>query len=130
MTYTNPHRGEARGVDWSELRKMRDAGAALPLTDGGFILARHEDVASALRTTGSPPAFSHEFTLRGEASRVPAEEQLMSEMDGPRHLRRRKLLLSALHPRLIRNATGFVEKLAHRLLDDLLQTGGGDLVSR
>jgi cytochrome P450 len=115
-------------IDHEGLARARQLDRAVTLPDGAYLLTRYADVAAALRNSDSPPRYSHRFALRGTADDVPTDEQLMSEMDGPRQIHLRKLVLSAFHPRAVSKAAAFVTSLAERLIDDLLAADRPDLV--
>jgi cytochrome P450 len=67
--------------------------------------------------------------MRAAGVIVPTEEQLINEMDGKRHTRRRRLLTTALHPRLIAGMEPYIRDLSRRLLQPMIERGGGDLVT-
>ncbi len=117
-------------VPWDYFAELRRSCPVLPLPTAVLFLSRYEDVHEILRDGGERVRhFSHEGGMRAPGVVVPDEEKLINELDGARHTRRRKLLMSALHPRLIAAAEPYIRDLAARLLQPLLDSGGGDLVT-
>jgi hypothetical protein len=100
------------------------------LETGQYFLTRYDDVHDALKDGGERlHNFAHEGGMRAPGVIVPEQEQLINEMDGARHTRRRKLLMTALHPRLISGAEPYIRDLSARLLAPMLERGSGDLVA-
>jgi cytochrome P450 len=115
-------------VDWSALADLRRGGAR-EITPGLFVFARHGDADDALRNGGGKnPEFSHAAGMRVAGTDVDPQEQLMSELDGPRHAHIRRLLMAALQPRLVAAVAPFVREVADQLLDRLPPAGPVDLV--
>jgi cytochrome P450 len=111
-------------VDWSVLSKLRERGVC-EVSAGLYAFARHADADDALRNGGGKtPEFSHAAGMRRSGTTVDPDEQLMSELDGPRHAHIRRLLMAALQPRLLAAAEPFIGKVAHELLDRLQDTTG------
>ncbi|HVX21698.1 MAG TPA: cytochrome P450 [Acidimicrobiales bacterium] len=122
--------GAATGdVDWPALGRVRDACPVAHLSDGLLMLTRHGDVSDGFRSAGAAGGFSHEGGMRPPGVKVHDDERLMSEMDGPWHAAIRKLVMTALHPRLVNAAEPFVRRTAGELLDALVDAGGGDVVA-
>lgn len=116
-------------VPWELFATLRSNCPVARLKGGQQFLTRYDDVHEALRDGGERLRhFSHEGGMRAPGVVVPEEERLINEIDGPRHTRRRKLLLTALHPRLIAAAEPYIRDLSTRLLAPMLARGGGDLV--
>jgi len=117
-------------VAWEYFSELRRSCPVTELPMGMLLLSRYDDVHDILRDGGERVRhFSHEGGMRAPGVIVPDEEKLINELDGPRHTRRRKLLMTALHPRLVAAAEPYIRDLARRLLQPLLDAGGGDLVT-
>ncbi|MEZ4332269.1 MAG: cytochrome P450 [Myxococcota bacterium] len=117
-------------VPYPLLHAWRARHPVAKLPTGYYFASRYDDVHAALRDGGPVvDAFSHEGKMRALDVIVPEEERLIGEIEGPRHTRLRRLLMSALHPSLVSDVRDFVEKLCDSLLDDLLVRGEGDLVA-
>jgi cytochrome P450 len=116
-------------VPWEVFARLRDECPIGALDGGQLLLTRYDDVHEALKDGGERIRhFAHEGGMRAPGVHVPEEERLINEIDGPRHTRRRKLLLTALHPRLIAKAETYIRDLGVRLLVPIVERGGGDLV--
>ena len=120
----------AQDIPWGTFAEVRAECPVAKLDTGQYFLTRYEDVHDALRDGGERlHHFAHEGGMRAPGVIVPPEEQLINEIDGPRHTRRRKLLMTALHPRLISGAEPYIRDLSGRLLAPMLDRGHGDLVA-
>jgi cytochrome P450 len=119
-----------QAVPWGYFSELRRSCPVMELPTEVLFLSRYEDVHDILRDGGERVRhFSHEGGMRAPGVVVPDEEKLINELDGARHTRRRKLLMTALHPRLVAAAEPYIRDLATRLLQPLLDAGGGDLVT-
>ena len=120
----------AQDVPWDRFADLREECPVSMLETGQYFLTRYDDVHDALKDGGERlHHFAHEGGMRAPGVIVPEEEQLINEMDGARHTRRRKLLMTALHPRLISGAEPYIRDLSARLLAPMLTRGSGDLVT-
>jgi cytochrome P450 len=118
-TIYDPFDNAPETVEWSRLRTLRQE-AATEVTPGIYVLARYADADDALRNGGGKrPEFSHAGGMRIAGTPAPPEEQLMSELDGPRHAHIRRLLMSALQPKLVAAVAPFVRQVAHLMLDHI-----------
>ena len=116
-------------VPYSLLDAWRERHPVAELPTGYFFASRYDDVHTALRDGGPfVDVYSHEGKMRALDVVVPDEERLIGEVEGARHTKLRKLLMTALHPSLVTNVKDFLEKLCDTLLDDLLARGEGDLI--
>lgn len=117
-------------IPWSLFARLREECPVARLDGGQLLVTRYDDVHEALKDGGERIRhFAHEGGMRAPGVHVPVEERLINEIDGPRHTRRRKLLLTALHPRLIAKAEPYIRDLGGRLLAPVVARGGGDLVA-
>jgi len=125
----DPFDSRPESVDWDQLAELRERSAT-EIDNGMYVIARYAEAAAAFRNGGGKnPHFSHAAGMRADsAADGPADEQLMSEIDGPRHADVRRLLMMALQPRLVARAEPQIRQIAHRLLDDLASTAEADLV--
>ena len=112
--------------------EYRDGLAALRADDpvhrcpsGAWFLSRFEDCLAASRDVHT---FNASFREPGVV--VPDEEQFVNEIPEPRHGHVRRIINSAIAQHRIGRVESLARDLCHRLLDDLLATGGGDLVAR
>jgi cytochrome P450 len=123
MTATDPLDTSA-GVPYEEFARLRAECPVSQTTSGAWFLARYEDVLAA---TKDLEAFQASFREPGVV--VPPEEQLISEIPEPRHGRIRKIINSAIAQHRIGRVEPFARDLCNRLLDGMLERGGGDLLA-
>lgn len=112
------------GVPYEHLAELRATCPVSQTASGAYYLARYEDVLAA---TKNLETFQASFREPGVV--VPPEEQLISEIPEPRHGKIRKIINSAIAQHRIGRVEPFARELCHRLLDGLLERGGGDLVA-
>jgi cytochrome P450 len=93
---------------------------------GPFFVTRYDDVVAGFRDWR---AFPSAGGMRLPGFDVPEEERILSELDGARHQRRRKLMMSALAPPTIRAAEPYIERISKELIGSVLEKGRADLVS-
>jgi len=126
----DPFANASGDVPYALLHEWRARLPIAMLPTGYYFASRHDDVHAALRDGGpAVDVFSHEGKMRALDVVVPEEERLIGEVEGPRHTKLRKLLMTSLHPSLVTQVRDYLEKLCDTLLDDLLARGGGDLVA-
>jgi cytochrome P450 len=114
----DPYDNAPTNVAYDLMAELRRECPVAWLDTGFWYFSRYDDVAAALKDGGAKViAFSHEGKNRATGVVVPKEEVLIMEMDGPRHTWLRRLLQTALHPRLIASAEPYVEKLCNSLID-------------
>jgi cytochrome P450 len=117
-------------IPWDTFAALRAECPVAHLDNGFYFFTRYDDVHEAARDGGERIRnFSHEGGMRAPGVVVPEEEKLINELDGARHTRRRRLLTAALQARLVAAAEPYIRDLAGRLLQPMLERGGGDLVA-
>lgn len=114
----------APGVHEGLARLRREAPVSRCPNDAWF-LARFDDVLAAAKDVET---FRASFREPGVV--VPPEEQFVNEIPEPRHGHVRRIINSAIAQHRIGRVEPIARDLCHRLLDDLLATGGGDMVAR
>lgn len=112
------------GVPYEHLAQLRAECPVSQTASGAYYLARYEDVLAATKDVDK---FQASFREPGVV--VPPEEQLISEIPEPRHGKIRRIINSAIAQHRIGRVEPFARDLCHRLLDGLLDRGGGDLVA-
>ena len=98
---------------------------------GGFYaLVRHVDVSEASR---HPDVFSSEPS----ATSIPDFPAYMERffgslinMDDPRHAKIRRIVSRAFTPKMLAKTEDDIRRRAARIVDELIETGGGDFVSK
>jgi cytochrome P450 len=93
---------------------------------GPRFVTRHSDVVNAFRDWRT---FSSVGGMRVPGFDIPEVERILSELDGARHQRRRKLMMSALAPPAIRAVEPYIEQVSADLLRRALERGQVDLVA-
>lgn len=106
------------------LAGLRADGPVTRCPAGPWYLARFDDCLAASRAVDT---FNASFREPGVV--VPDEEQFVNEIPEPRHGHVRRIINSAIAQHRIGRVEDLARDLCHRLLDDLLATGGGDLVA-
>ena len=112
------------GVPRAALAALRTNCPVSRTASGAFFLARHDDVLAATKDIAT---FQASFREPGVV--VPEEEQLISEIPEPRHGKIRRIINAAIAQHRIGRVEPFALDLCHRLLDQLVSDGGGDLIA-
>jgi cytochrome P450 len=112
------------GIPYSELAERRGSRPVSPTASGAYFLARHDDVLAATKRID---AFQASFREPGVT--VPPEEQLISEIPEPRHGEIRRIINSAIARHRLGRVEAFARALCARLVDSIVERGGGDLVA-
>lgn len=115
-TLPDVHRGLAR---------LRSEAPVSRCPNQAWFLARYDDVLAAAKDVDT---FRASFREPGVV--VPDEEQLINEIPEPRHGHVRRIINSAIAQHRIGRVEPVARDLCARLVDDLLATGGGDVVGR
>src|SRR3954464_10945782 len=97
-----------QALPWDKLAAIQSQCPVAKLDSGAYFFTRYADVHEALRDGGERLRhFAHEGGMRVPGVVVPPGEMRTNETDAPSHTRRRALLMTALHPRLIASAEPF-----------------------
>ena len=88
-------------------------------------VTRYEACRAVLRDIES---FSNASGFKAPGVVIPAEDRLLGELDPPRHTLVRRVVVTALTPRVVHEAEPFMAETARRLLDAIPVPGTGDLV--
>jgi len=107
------------------LARLRAEAPVSRCPNGAWFLARFDDVLAAAKDVET---FRASFREAGVV--VPEEEQFVNEIPEPRHGHVRRIINSAIAQHRIGRVEPIARELCGRLLDDLLATGGGDMVAR
>jgi cytochrome P450 len=123
----DPYDNAPTDVAYDVMAELRSECPVARLETGFWYFSRYEEVAAALKDGGARvKVFSHEGKNRATGVVVPDEQKLIMEMEGPRHLMLRRLLQTALHPRLIASSEPYIEKLCNELIDAFADNRSGD----
>src|SRR5918995_5884150 len=149
MTGSSPDRGAAPAFDpWSAefVAWPYDVYAQLRQESpvwffertGQYLLSRYVDVNALLRDRRLGRTYLH-VASHEEMGRPPDPDHLaafwklirdgMLDREPPDHTRLRRLVSKAFTPRMVEQLRPRIEAIADRLVDRLLDAGGGDLVA-
>jgi cytochrome P450 len=106
------------------LTRMRAEAPVVDIASGMRYVTRHEECREMLRDTHS---FSNATGMKAPGVEVPFEDRLLGELDPPRHTLVRRVMVTALAPKLVHAAEPFMRGTAAALLSRL--GGTADLVA-
>lgn len=107
------------------LARLRAEAPVSRCPNQAWFLARYDDVLGA---TKDVETFRASFREPGVV--VPDDEQFVNEIAEPRHGHVRRIINSAIAQHRIGRVEPLARDLCATLVDDLLATGGGDMVAR
>jgi cytochrome P450 len=110
---------------WPLLAELRREGAVAQLAGGMHYVARHAECRETLRDTD---AFSNASGMKAPGVEVPFEDRVLGELDPPQHGVVRRVMVTALTPRVVHAAESFMRATASALLDALPAGETSDLV--
>ncbi|MEZ7007874.1 cytochrome P450 [Streptomyces sp. AD55] len=102
-----------------------------------WLVPHHADVSALLRDRRLGRTYRHRFTHEEFGRTAPPPEQEpfhtlndhgMLDLEPPDHTRIRRLVTKAFTPRTVERLRPYVRDLAGRLVGDLVEAGGGDLL--
>ena len=117
--------GEAEAA-WPILAELRRQGPVAAVAHGMQYVTRHAECVGVLRDS---ERFSNASGFKAPGVEIPEEDRLLGELDPPKHTRVRRIMVTALAPKLVRAAEPFMEETARALLT-ALPVGAADLVER
>ncbi|MGW1211444.1 cytochrome P450 [Streptomyces sp. NPDC002499] len=103
-----------------------------------WLVPRHADVSALLRDRRLGRTYQHRFTHEDFGRTAPPPEQEpfhtlndhgMLDLEPPDHTRIRRLVSKAFTPRTVEQLKPYVSRLAGELVDRLVASGGGDLLT-
>ena len=110
---------------WPLLSELRRDTPVAPLADGMQYVTRLAECRAVLRDT---TAFSNARGFKGPGVVVAPEDRILGEMDPPQHSAVRRVMVTALTPKVVHAAEDFIEATAQRLLAEVPDNGRADLV--
>jgi cytochrome P450 len=110
---------------WPLLKELRRAGAVAPISGGMHYVTRHAECREVLRET---EAFSNASGMKAPGIEVPFEDRILGELDPPQHTAVRRVMVTALTPKVVHAAEPFIHDTAAALLDSVPAPGAADLV--
>ncbi len=102
----------------------------LPQSPGSWALTHHAEVTEASR---NPEVFSSEPSATSPADMPRWMDKYfnsMIDMDDPRHAKIRRIVSRAFSPKMLAKAEDDIALRATRIVDELIEAGGGDFVSQ
>ena len=110
---------------WPLLEELRREGAVAPISGGMHYVTRHAECRAVLRETDS---FSNASGMKAPGVDVPFEDRILGELDPPQHTAVRRVMVTALTPKVVHAAEPFIRDTATALLDAVPDSGTADLV--
>jgi cytochrome P450 len=110
---------------WEILRRLRNQSAIASIAQGMRYVTRHEEARSVLRDTEH---FSNASGMKAPGVVIPLEDRLLGELDPPRHTAVRRVIVTAMTPKVVHQAEPFIVDTARGLLADA-SAGAFDLVA-
>jgi len=111
---------------WPLLAQLRKEGPVAPIAGEMHYVTRHAECREALRDTES---FSNASGMKAPGVEVPFEDRILGELDPPQHTAVRRVMVTALTPKVVHAAEPFIRDTAAALLDAVPVPGRADLVA-
>lgn len=111
---------------WPLLAQLRREGPVAALAGGMHYVTRHAECRATLRDA---EAFSNASGMKAPGVEVPFEDRILGELDPPRHGVVRRVMVTALTPKVVHAAEPFIRETAAVLLDAVPVPGTADLVT-
>ena len=111
---------------WPLLKELRREGPVAPIAGGMHYVTRHAECREVLRDT---EAFSNASGMKAQGVEVPFEDRILGELDPPQHSVVRRVMVTALTPKVVHAAEPFIRGTAEGLLDGVTVPGRADLVA-
>jgi len=89
-------------------------------------VTRHAECREVLRET---QAFSNASGMKAPGVEIPFEDRILGELDPPQHTAVRRVMVTALTPKVVHAAEPFIRGTAEGLLDGVTMPGMADLVA-
>ena len=110
---------------WPVLKELRREGPVAPIAGGMHYVTRHAECRGVLRDTD---AFSNASGMKAPGVEIPVEDRILGELDPPNHTAVRRVMVTALTPKVVHAAEPFIRGTAEGLLDGVTVPGRADLV--
>src|SRR6476659_9275750 len=109
----DPFDAEQAHAAWPLLSELRRETPVASLADGLHYVTRLDECRAVLRDT---TAFSNARGFKAPGVVVPAEDRILGEMDPPQHSAVRRVMVTALTPKVVHGAEDFIAATARQLL--------------
>ena len=110
---------------WPLLEELRREGPLAPIGEAMHYVTRYEECRGVLRDT---TAFSNARGFKAQGVVVAPEDRILGEMDPPQHGPVRRVMVTALTPKVVHAAEAFIRDTAVELLAAVPVPGRADLV--
>ena len=121
----NPFDPEQAHDAWPLLAELREESAVVDIGDGMAYVTRHAECRHLLRDT---EGFSSAQGFKAPGVVVPLEDRTLGELDPPTHTLVRRVMVTAVTPKVVKASEPFIESMARSLLDALPDDVETDLV--
>jgi len=98
---------------WELLRELRTEGPVATIAGGMRYVTRHAEARDVLRDTAT---FSNASGTKAPGVEIPLEDRLLGELDPPRHTSVRRVMVTAMTPKVVHAAEPFMAATAAELL--------------
>ena len=98
---------------WALLAQLRAESPVVEIANGMRYVTRHRDARDVLRDTSH---FSNASGMKAPGVEVPAPDRLLGELDPPRHTAVRRVMVTAMSPKVVHAAEPFIVSTANQLL--------------
>jgi cytochrome P450 len=122
----NPFDADQVQHAWPTLAELRATGPVVAIAGGMQYVTRHAECQALLRDTDD---FSNASGFKEPGVEIPLEDRVLGELDPPLHTSVRRVMVTALTPRVVHAAEPFMRKVADELLDAIPAPGTADLVA-
>jgi cytochrome P450 len=121
----NPFDADQVHDAWPLLAELRQATPVARVEGGMHYVTRHAECQAVLRDATS---FSNASGFKQPGVEIPLEDRVLGELDPPLHTSVRRVMVTALTPRVVHATEDFIRQTADDLLDQLPAPGRADLV--
>lgn len=112
----DPFDAERSRDAWGALALLRDEGPLATVAGGLRYVTRYAEARDVLRDTET---FSNASGMKAPGVDVPPEDRLLGELDPPRHTAVRRVMVTAMTPKVVHAAEPFIASTAAALLEFL-----------
>ena len=99
---------------WTVLQDLRTKGPLATVAGDLRYVTRYADARGVLRDTET---FSNASGLKAPGVDIPFEDRLLGELDPPRHTAVRRVMVTAMTPKVVHATEPFIAATAAALLD-------------
>jgi cytochrome P450 len=112
----NPFDAEQSRDRWTLLEALRAEAPVVEIADGMRYVTRYAEARDVLRNTET---FSNASGMKAPGVEVPPEDRLLGELDPPRHTAVRRVMVTAMTPKVVHAAEPFIAQAAAQLLREI-----------